>query len=96
MSAVRAFRRGGPALCALLLASPALADWRVSFREGVKASDQERWEEVVRRLASEGVTAYVEVGPGAVLTGLVRKIDRGARLASVENESGLAAVAELL
>ncbi|MBE3087768.1 MAG: ACP S-malonyltransferase, partial [Chloroflexi bacterium] len=30
-----------------------------------------RWEEVVRRLAAEGVRAYVEVGPGTVLSGLV-------------------------
>ena len=41
-----------------------------------------RWEAVVRRLASEGVTTYVEVGPGTVLSGLVRKIDREARGAS--------------
>ena len=32
------------------------------------------WESVVRRLASEGVTTYVEVGPGRVLGGLVKKI----------------------
>lgn len=59
-----------------------------------------RWEAVVRRLASEGVRAYVEVGPGTVLSGLVKKIDRGARLAAVEDEAGLADVdalrAELL
>jgi [acyl-carrier-protein] S-malonyltransferase len=54
-----------------------------------------RWEEVVKRLASEGVRAYVEVGPGTVLTGLIKKIDRGARLASIEDESGLEAVAAL-
>jgi [acyl-carrier-protein] S-malonyltransferase len=33
-----------------------------------------RWDAVVQRLASEGVTTYVEVGPGTVLSGLVRKI----------------------
>jgi [acyl-carrier-protein] S-malonyltransferase len=54
-----------------------------------------RWEDVVRRLASEGVRTYVEVGPGAVLTGLVRKIDREARAVSVEDEKGLQALDEL-
>lgn len=39
-----------------------------------------RWEQVVRRLASEGVTNYVEVGPGTVLSGLVRKIHKDARV----------------
>ena len=36
------------------------------------------WEAVVARLAAEGITTYVEVGPGSVLSGLVRKIHRGA------------------
>jgi [acyl-carrier-protein] S-malonyltransferase len=47
------------------------------------------WEAVVRRLASEGVRTYVEVGPGKVLAGLVRKIDREATVVSVEDEAGL-------
>jgi [acyl-carrier-protein] S-malonyltransferase len=41
-----------------------------------------RWEAVVARLASEGVTTYVEVGPGTVLSGLVRKIHREATVIS--------------
>jgi [acyl-carrier-protein] S-malonyltransferase len=51
------------------------------------------WEAVVRRLASEGVRTYVEVGPGAVLAGLVRKIDRDARVASLDDPAGLDALA---
>jgi [acyl-carrier-protein] S-malonyltransferase len=55
-----------------------------------------RWEEVVRRLASEGVTTYVEVGPGTVLSGLVRKIHRDASIASFGAPDDLAAVEAIL
>jgi [acyl-carrier-protein] S-malonyltransferase len=51
-----------------------------------------RWEAVVTRLASEGVTTYVEVGPGTVLSGLVRKIHREATVASFGHPDDLAAV----
>jgi [acyl-carrier-protein] S-malonyltransferase len=54
------------------------------------------WDEVMRRLASEGVRKYVEVGPGTVLTGLGRKILRDAAFASIEDPSGADAVAALL
>ena len=55
-----------------------------------------RWEDVVAQLASQGVRAYVEVGPGSVLSGLVRKIQRDARVASLETPADLPAVQQLL
>jgi [acyl-carrier-protein] S-malonyltransferase len=55
-----------------------------------------RWEDVVRRLALEGVTTYVEVGPGAVLSGLVRKIHRDATVASFGSPDDLEAVEKTL
>jgi [acyl-carrier-protein] S-malonyltransferase len=55
-----------------------------------------RWDAVVRRLASDGVTTYVEVGPGTVLSGLVRKIHRDASIASFGVPDDLAAVEALL
>jgi [acyl-carrier-protein] S-malonyltransferase len=61
-----------------------------------QVSSPVRWEAVVRRLASEGVTTYVEVGPGAVLTGLVRKIHREATALSVGAPEDLAAMEPLL
>jgi [acyl-carrier-protein] S-malonyltransferase len=48
-----------------------------------------RWTDCVRRLAAEGAAAFVEVGPGRVLTGLVRRIVEDARAVSVEDPAGL-------
>jgi [acyl-carrier-protein] S-malonyltransferase len=61
-----------------------------------QVSSPVRWEDVVRRLASSGVRAYVEVGPGTVLSGLVRKIDRTARVASLASPADLEAVERLV
>ncbi len=55
-----------------------------------------RWEQVVRRLASEGVDTYVEVGSGSVLSGLIRRIDRGAHVLSVTDADGVDAAAAAL
>jgi [acyl-carrier-protein] S-malonyltransferase len=51
-----------------------------------------RWEDVVKRLVAEGARTFVELGPGTVLAGLVKKIDRGVTVMSVEDERGLDAV----
>jgi len=59
-----------------------------------QVSSPVRWEEVVRRLASEGVTTYVEVGPGTVLSGLVRKIQKEATVFSFAAPEDLAALEE--
>jgi [acyl-carrier-protein] S-malonyltransferase len=61
-----------------------------------QVSSAVRWEESVRRLASEGVTAYVEVGPGNVLSGLIRKIHKEAGVAAAGAPDDLAAVRALL
>ena len=41
-----------------------------------------RWVESVRRLAKEGVDRGLEIGPGNVLAGLVRRIERGLKVES--------------
>jgi [acyl-carrier-protein] S-malonyltransferase len=37
------------------------------------------WEDSVRKLLELGVDTFVEIGPGNVLTGLVRKVDRSVK-----------------
>jgi [acyl-carrier-protein] S-malonyltransferase len=48
-----------------------------------------RWEESVRVLIDQGVNTFVEVGPGRVLTGLLRQIDRSIHVFNVEDEKSL-------
>jgi len=60
-----------------------------------QVSSPVRWEDVVRRLRAEGVTTFVELGPGKVLAGLIKQIDRTATFASVEDEAGLEAALKL-
>ena len=57
-----------------------------------QVSSAVRWEDSVRRLASDGVTAYVEVGPGTVLSGLIRKIHREANVAAMSAPADIDAV----
>jgi [acyl-carrier-protein] S-malonyltransferase len=60
-----------------------------------QVSSPVRWDDVVRRLIAEGVTRFVELGPGTVLAGLIRKIDRSVTVVSVEDAAGVSALTEL-
>jgi [acyl-carrier-protein] S-malonyltransferase len=53
-----------------------------------------RWEESIRLLIDEGVNTFVEVGPGRVLTGLLRQIERSVAILNVEDEKSLAATVD--
>jgi [acyl-carrier-protein] S-malonyltransferase len=48
-----------------------------------------RWTESMRLLIAEGVTRFVEVGPGKVLSGLMRQIDRSQACFQVEDAAGV-------
>jgi len=48
-----------------------------------------RWTDCVTRLASEGATAFVEVGPGRVLSGLTKRIVDGAVALAVDDPASL-------
>ena len=55
-----------------------------------------RWQKTIEYLVSQGVTAFVECGPGKVLTGLVKKISPRSRAINVENRETLERAVEVL
>lgn len=50
------------------------------------------WEDTVRYLIEQGVDTFVEIGSGTVLAGLIKKIDRGVRVISVNSVASLDSV----
>ena len=55
-----------------------------------------RFTQAARGLIGEGVRTFVEVGPGNVLSGLVKRVDRTVKAVSVSNVAGLKKVEEKL
>lgn len=55
-----------------------------------------RWSDSVKRLLEEGVTTFIEVGPGKVLSGLVRQISRQCQILNVEDAQSLDATVTAL
>ena len=52
-----------------------------------------RWEQSVQAMISDGVTRFVEIGPGKVLTGLVKRINKEMSLVNIEDTAGVRAAA---
>ncbi|MDD2273440.1 MAG: ACP S-malonyltransferase [Desulfuromonadaceae bacterium] len=52
------------------------------------------WEQSVNTMSSLGVTKYIELGPGKVLCGLVKRINKDAALSNAEDVAGIKNVGE--
>jgi [acyl-carrier-protein] S-malonyltransferase len=48
-----------------------------------------RWEESIRLLNAAGINTFIEIGPGKVLSGLIKKICRTATIYHIEDEKSL-------
>jgi [acyl-carrier-protein] S-malonyltransferase len=55
-----------------------------------------RWEESMRELIEQGASTFVEVGPGRVLSGLLRQIERSVHCVNVEDAKSLETALERL
>jgi [acyl-carrier-protein] S-malonyltransferase len=54
-----------------------------------QVSSPVRWLQTMERISAAGVTKFIEIGPGKVLTGLVRQSVTGAEYANIENKESL-------
>lgn len=61
-----------------------------------QVSSPVRWLESIELLIAKGVGTFIEVGPGKVLTGLMRQINRGVKSFNVEDAATLGALCSSL
>jgi len=54
------------------------------------------WEQSIRRMIADGVTNFIEIGPGKTLSGFVKKIDRGLKIYNVEDTASLESTVKAL
>ncbi|APC42460.1 ACP S-malonyltransferase [Clostridium estertheticum] len=54
------------------------------------------WETIIKRMIKDGVDTFVEIGPGKVLSGFVKKIDRKLTIVNIEDMDSLNKAVELL
>lgn len=47
------------------------------------------WEDSVRRIANQGIKTFIEIGPGKVLKGLLRRIDKDLKVYNIERPADL-------
>jgi [acyl-carrier-protein] S-malonyltransferase len=52
------------------------------------------WDASVQEMAANDVTTYLEIGPGKVLAGLVKRIEKAARTFSVQDPAGLSTLTQ--
>ncbi len=47
------------------------------------------WEHTIRKMIKDGVDTFVEIGPGKILCGFVKKIDKNLKIVNVEDVASL-------
>jgi [acyl-carrier-protein] S-malonyltransferase len=52
-----------------------------------------RWQESIACMASLGVDRYIEIGPGKVLSGLVKRMAKGSTIDNVQDAADVSALA---
>lgn len=77
-------------------AQPTKSAQEISAKLGKQMESAVRWYETVENMVASGVDTVVEIGPGKVLTGLVKKIDKSVRIFNVYDVESLKAAISAL
>jgi [acyl-carrier-protein] S-malonyltransferase len=77
-------------------AQPHTTSAEISQRLVEQVTSSVRWEESMRYLLAQGFTRFIELGPGAALSGFMKRTDKGAQVLNVSDTASLEATVKAL
>ena len=51
-----------------------------------------RWRESVMLMINKGISKFIEIGPGKVLSGLIKRIDKNVKVSAINNEEDISVI----
>ena len=48
-----------------------------------------RWRESINKMINDGINHFIEIGPGKVLTGLIKRINKDVKLNTINQQSDI-------
>lgn len=77
-------------------AQPHTTPAEISQRLVEQVTSSVRWEESMRHLLAQGFTRFIELGPGAALSGFMKRIDKSVQVVNVADTASLEATVKAL
>lgn len=77
-------------------AQPHATAGEISARLVEQVTSSVRWEESIRYLLGQGFTRFIELGPGAALTGFMKRIDKATQVLNIADAASLEATVKVL
>jgi [acyl-carrier-protein] S-malonyltransferase len=77
-----------PVICNFT-ASPVTDELQARQTLAAQVTGSVKWDQCMRWLINDGVQTFIEIGPGKVLCGLMRQIDRSKTCLNVNDEATL-------
>ncbi len=77
-------------------AQPHTSPDQISARMVEQVTSSVRWEESMRYLLAQGYTRFIELGPGAALSGFMKRINKEAQMLNVSDAASLEATVKVL
>lgn len=70
-------------------AKPSISDLEIKDLLVSQIEGKVRWLESIEFMINEGTKNFIEIGPGKVLSGLIKRINKNANIKSINNEEDI-------